>query len=84
MFVNVTRNLIRPATPDGISNCESIVTDVSAIARAGAVGHYCRFHIHLRSEFGERLREMVRSVAAALKTPPEFQWIVDVDPVDML
>jgi len=43
-----------------------------------------RFHIHLRSELGERLRETVRTVSLALKTPPEIQWIIDVDPVDML
>jgi primosomal protein N' (replication factor Y) len=43
-----------------------------------------RFHIHLRSEWGERLRETVRSVSLALKTPPEIQWIIDIDPIDML
>jgi hypothetical protein len=36
------------------------------------------------SESGESLRECVRSVSLALKTPPEIQWIVDVDPLDML
>jgi len=46
--------------------------------------NYYRFHIHLRSEWGDRLRASVRSVAAALKTPPEMQWIIDVDPIDML
>ena len=46
--------------------------------------NYYRFHIHLRSESGDRLRETVRSVSLALKTPPEFQWIIDVDPMDML
>jgi len=43
-----------------------------------------RFHIHLRSALGDALREIVRSVSLALKTPPEIQWIIDVDPVDML
>ena len=43
-----------------------------------------RFHIHLFSVQSDRLREIVRSVSLALKTPPEIQWIVDVDPVDML
>ncbi|MDR0328807.1 MAG: primosomal protein N' [Planctomycetaceae bacterium] len=46
--------------------------------------NYYRFHIHLRSESGSQLRESVRSVVGSLKTPPEIQWIVDVDPVDML
>jgi primosomal protein N' (replication factor Y) len=43
-----------------------------------------RFHIHLRSQHGEHLRDTVRSVSNALKTPPEIQWIIDIDPVDML
>jgi len=43
-----------------------------------------RFHIHLRSALGDAQRETVRSVSLALKTPPEIQWIIDVDPVDML
>ena len=46
--------------------------------------NFYRFHIHLRSELGDALRELVRSVSLALKTPPGIQWIVDVDPVDML
>jgi primosomal protein N' (replication factor Y) len=45
---------------------------------------FYRFHILLCSESGETLRECVRSVSLALKTPPEIQWIIDVDPVDML
>jgi primosomal protein N' (replication factor Y) len=45
---------------------------------------YYRFHIQLRSEFGDALQECVRSVMLSLKTPPAIQWIVDVDPVDML
>jgi len=46
--------------------------------------NFYRFHILLRSAAGESLRECVRSVSLALKTPPEIQWIIDVDPVDML
>ena len=46
--------------------------------------NFYRFHIHLFSAQSDRLREIVRSVSLALKTPPEIQWIVDVDPVDML
>jgi primosomal protein N' (replication factor Y) len=46
--------------------------------------NYYRFHIHLRSALGNVLRDTVRSVSLTLKTPPETQWIIDVDPVDML
>jgi primosomal protein N' (replication factor Y) len=45
---------------------------------------FYRFHIHLHAADGDRLHEMVRSVILTLKTPPHVQWIVDVDPIDML
>jgi primosomal protein N' (replication factor Y) len=45
--------------------------------------NFYRFHIHLHSPEGSRLREHVRSVSLPLKTPPDVQWIIDVDPVDM-
>ncbi|MDR1963070.1 MAG: primosomal protein N', partial [Planctomycetaceae bacterium] len=45
---------------------------------------FYRFHIHLHDPNGERLRGLVRSVSLALKTPADVQWILDVDPIDML
>ncbi|MDR0609291.1 MAG: primosomal protein N' [Planctomycetaceae bacterium] len=45
---------------------------------------FYRFHIHLHDVNGERLHNLVRSVSLALKTPAEVQWIIDVDPIDML
>jgi primosomal protein N' (replication factor Y) len=45
---------------------------------------FYRFHIHLHHTDGEYLRDLVRSVSAAVKTPTEVQWIIDVDPIDML
>ncbi|MDR2704409.1 MAG: primosomal protein N', partial [Planctomycetaceae bacterium] len=45
---------------------------------------FYRFHIHLHDADGERLHNLVRSVSLALKTPAEVQWIIDVDPIDML
>ena len=65
------------------SACPGIILG-PAPAPFAKLRNFYRFHIHLRSELGERLRESVRSVTAALKTPPEIQWIVDVDPMDML
>ena len=46
--------------------------------------NFYRFHVHLFSSHGDRLRETVRSVSLALKTPTEVQWMIDVDPIDML
>lgn len=43
-----------------------------------------RFHIHLHALDGDLLRETVRTVSLRLKTPKEIQWIIDVDPIDML
>lgn len=43
-----------------------------------------RFHIHLHATDPEMLRDLVRNVSLALKTPKEIQWIIDVDPIDML
>ncbi len=45
---------------------------------------FFRFHLHLHAVNGDWLRDRVREVTLALKTPREIQWIVDVDPVDML
>jgi primosomal protein N' (replication factor Y) len=46
--------------------------------------NFYRFHIHLRSVYFDLLREAVRSVSITLKTVSEIQWIIDVDPIDML
>jgi len=43
-----------------------------------------RFHIQVHGGNGAALRSAVRDVTERLKTPDEVQWIVDVDPVDML
>ncbi len=44
---------------------------------------FFRFHIHLHAANGERLRETVRDVSLSMKSN-DVQWIVDVDPLDML
>jgi primosomal protein N' (replication factor Y) len=43
-----------------------------------------RFQIQLQGPDGEKLRASVREATADLKPPEGIQWIVDVDPVDML
>jgi primosomal protein N' (replication factor Y) len=43
-----------------------------------------RFHLQTQSPLGERLREAVRDAVADLQAPDEVQWIVDVDPNDMM
>jgi len=43
-----------------------------------------RFQIQLQGPHVEKLRASVREATADVKTPDEIQWIVDVDPLDML
>ncbi len=43
-----------------------------------------RFQIQVQSPDGTRLRAGVRQATTELKTPDGIQWIVDVDPLDML
>ena len=45
---------------------------------------YYRFQIQLTGHHGRRLRDAVRSVRSGLETPPDIQWVADVDPFDML
>ena len=46
-------------------------------------GNY-RFQIQLQGREGEKLRASVAEASAEAKPPEAVQWIVDVDPVDML
>ena len=43
-----------------------------------------RFHILLQGPCGDALRAAVRMATSEVKTPDQLQWIVDVDPIDML
>jgi primosomal protein N' (replication factor Y) len=43
-----------------------------------------RFQIQVQGPDGEKLRAAVRQATADLQPPEDVQWIVDVDPVDML
>ncbi len=43
-----------------------------------------RFHMLLQGANGEVLRHLVRHVTSEVKTPASVQWIIDIDPYDML
>ena len=45
---------------------------------------YYRYHLQLQSADGESIRNLVKEITAAVKTPKEVQWVVDVDPLSML
>ncbi len=42
------------------------------------------FQIQVQGPEGELLRAAVRQATAELEPPEDVQWIVDVDPVEML
>lgn len=43
-----------------------------------------RYHILLQSSDRDSLRATIQRATDGLKSPPDIQWIVDVDPVDLL
>ena len=43
-----------------------------------------RFQIQLQGSDGDKLRAAVRQATAQLEPPDQVQWIVDVDPLNML
>ncbi|QDU27378.1 Primosomal protein N' [Anatilimnocola aggregata] len=43
-----------------------------------------RFHALISSAHGEPLRQCIAKVAASLQAPAEVQWVLDVDPLDLL
>jgi primosomal protein N' (replication factor Y) len=43
-----------------------------------------RFHLFLNGGEGEVLRSTIRQVTQELRTPDDVQWIVDIDPLDMI
>ena len=43
-----------------------------------------RFHIHLHAHDTELMRKALSQAVTGLKTPDQIQWIVDIDPLDML
>ncbi|HEY4235285.1 MAG TPA: primosomal protein N' [Lacipirellulaceae bacterium] len=43
-----------------------------------------RYHIQLQSSDADALRSLVRSTTSAIKLPEGLNWIVDVDPWDMM
>jgi len=43
-----------------------------------------RFHLQVQAADGERLRQAIRQATAQIKPLDDLQWVVDVDPLDML
>lgn len=43
-----------------------------------------RFHILVRAEDLDPLRTLAREITGSLRPPEEVQWVVDIDPLDML
>jgi primosomal protein N' (replication factor Y) len=43
-----------------------------------------RYQIQIQGQDGEKLRTVVKKITTDMKPPDDVQWIVDVDPVDMM
>ena len=44
-----------------------------------------RWHIHIHSKFGAAMRESIRrALAEKIDKPDGVEWVIDVDPIDML
>ncbi|MCL2744690.1 MAG: primosomal protein N' [Planctomycetaceae bacterium] len=43
-----------------------------------------RFHIHLHAADSDLMRELTAAVSKEVKTPRDVQWVVDINPLDML
>ena len=78
--------------PDGVSvqpwPCRAVATATRILGPAPCPfarlkGRY-RFQIQVQGPEGEPLRAAVRQATAELEPPEDVQWIVDVDPVEML
>jgi primosomal protein N' (replication factor Y) len=63
--------------------CQTRILGPAPAPIAKLRGKY-RFHLLLLDRSGEQLREAVRAATTDLQPPEEIQWIVDVDPLDML
>jgi len=76
------------ALPSGETPLDTMSPEIRVLGPAPAPipklrGQY-RFQIQVQSRDGDRMRGIVRSVTERLKPPDQVQWIVDVDPIDML
>ncbi len=45
---------------------------------------FYRFHLHLHLDSDELMRTVLTQTITGLKTPDTIQWIVDIEPLDML
>jgi primosomal protein N' (replication factor Y) len=72
-----------PATPDAWAGGGFRILGPSPAPMAKLRGLF-RFHALLQGQDRDRLRAVVRQATADLKPPADIQWIVDVDPFDVL
>jgi primosomal protein N' (replication factor Y) len=72
---------LRAAAKDGATAIRILGPAPAAFAKLR--GQF-RHHIQLQSVDGEALRTLVRETTSAIKLPDGLNWIVDVDPWDMM
>ncbi len=55
-----------------------------AVAPLAKLRDKFRFHLAFRGDCSDTLRHIVSEVSQTVKSPGDVQWIIDVDPLDML
>ena len=71
-------------TGEECSQTESIrVLGPAPAPMAKLRGRY-RFHLQVHARDRERMRQAISQATSGLKLPEDVQWVVDIDPVDML
>jgi primosomal protein N' (replication factor Y) len=81
---NIAEKLTAALTqPSSSAESESRVLGPAPAPFAKLRGQY-RYQIQIQGADGEMLRTAVKKIAADLKPPEDVQWIVDVDPIDMM
>ena len=72
-----------PETPEGAASNEFRILGPAPAPIAKLRGLF-RFHALVQGQDRDRLRNVVRQATSELKPPEDIQWIVDVDPFDVL
>ena len=79
-FASQLVDLLRPGLAD-LQKCRLLGPAPCPIAKLR--GRY-RYHVLLMGAELDLMRQVTRSVTSGIKTPDGVQWIVDVDPLDLL
>lgn len=79
-FAKQLESSIRTRIPDGD---DTRILGPCAAPIEKLRGRY-RFHMFLNSDHAAKLRQIIQQATSEIKAPEDVQWIVDIDPLDMI